>query len=44
MELITSDTAGAEFISGIISDKLKALVDQGVAEGKIDLNHPALNK
>lgn len=44
MELITSDTAGAEFISGIISDKLKALVDQGVAEGKIDLNHPALKK
>lgn len=42
MELATNDKAGAEFISGIVSNKLKALMDQGVKDGTIDPNHPAL--
>lgn len=42
MELATNDKAGAEFISGIISNKLKALMEQGVGKGQIDPNHPAL--
>lgn len=42
MELITNETAGAEFINGVMSDKVKALIEQGVANGTIDPNHPAL--
>ena len=42
MELATDQKAGGEFISGIVSNKLKALMDQGVANGQIDPNHPAL--
>lgn len=44
MELATNDKAGAEFISGIVSNKLRALMEQGVANGTIDPNHPALKK
>lgn len=42
MELATDQKAGGEFISGIVSNKLKALMDQGVKNGQIDPNHPAL--
>ena len=42
MELATDQKAGGEFISGIVSNNLKALMDQGVANGQIDPNHPAL--
>lgn len=38
MELVTNQQAGIEFISGIISDKLKSLIEQGVANGTIDPN------
>ena len=42
MELATDQKAGGEFISGIVSNKLKALMEQGVNNGQIDPNHPAL--
>lgn len=42
MELATDPKAGGEFISGIVSNKLKALMEQGVKNGQIDPNHPAL--
>lgn len=42
MELATNQQAGGEFISGIVSNKLKALMEQGVKNGQIDPNHPAL--
>jgi hypothetical protein len=42
MELATDQKAGGEFISGIVSNKLKALMEQGVKNGQIDPNHPAL--
>ena len=42
MELATNQQAGGEFISGIVSNKLKTLMEQGVKNGQIDPNHPAL--
>lgn len=42
MELLSDDKAAVEFINGVISDKVKALVEKGVAEGKIDPNQLAL--
>ena len=42
MELATDQKAGGEFISGIVSNKLKTLMEQGVNNGQIDPNHPAL--
>ena len=42
MELATNDKAGAEFISGIVSNKLRTLMEQGVADGSINPEHPAL--
>ena len=42
MELATNQDAGGEFISGIVSNKLQALLKQGVENGQIDPNHPAL--
>ena len=42
MELATDQKAGGEFISGIVSNKLKTLLEEGVKNGQIDPNHPAL--
>lgn len=42
MELATNDKAGAEFISGIVSNKLRTLMEQGVADGSNNPEHPAL--
>ena len=42
MELATNQQAGGEFIFGIVSNKLKALMEPGVNNGQIDPNHPAL--
>ena len=42
MVLLSDDKAAVEFINGVISDKVKALVEKGVAEGKIDPNQLAL--
>lgn len=42
MELATNQEAGGEFINGIVSNKLKGLMEQGVANGQNDPNHPAL--
>lgn len=44
MELATNQDKGAEFISGVVSNKLKKLMDEGVKNGTIDQNHPALNQ
>ena len=44
MELATDQKAGGDFISGIVSNKLKALLDEGVKNGQIDPNHPALKQ
>lgn len=37
MELATDEKAGGEFIAGIVSDKLRKLMEQGVANGKTEL-------
>lgn len=42
MELATNQEAGGEFINGIVSNKLRGLMEQGVAKGQNDPNHPAL--
>lgn len=44
MELATNQDKGAEFISGVVSNKLKKLMDEGVKNGTIDQNHPALKQ
>ena len=44
MELATNQDKGAEFISGVVSNKLKKLMDEGVKNGTIDQNHPALEQ
>ena len=44
MELVTDEKAGAEFISGIVSNKLRKLMEEGVKNGAIDQNHPALKQ
>lgn len=44
MELATNQDKGAEFIAGVVSNKLKKLMDEGVKNGTIDQNHPALKQ
>lgn len=44
MELATNQDKGAEFIAGVVSNKLKKLMDEGVKNGTIDQNHPALEQ
>lgn len=44
MELATNKDKGAEFIAGVVSNKLKKLMDEGVKNGTIDQNHPALEQ
>ena len=44
MELATNQDKGAEFIAGVVSNKLKKLMDEGVNNGTIDQNHPALEQ
>ena len=43
MELATNQDKGAEFIGGVVSNKLKKLMDEGVKNGTIDQN-PALEQ
>lgn len=42
MELATNQESGAEFISGIISDKLRAVMEKGVPNGEESPTPPAL--
>lgn len=44
MELATNQDKGAEFIAGVVSNKLKKLMDEGVKNGTNDQNHPALEQ
>lgn len=44
MELARNQDKGAEFIAGVVSNKLKKLMDEGVKNGTIDQNHPALEQ
>lgn len=44
MELATNQDKGAEFIAGVVSNKLKKLMDEGVKNGAIDQKHPALEQ
>lgn len=44
MELATNQDKGAEFIAGVVSNKLKKLMDEGVKNGTIDQNHPAIEQ
>lgn len=37
MELATNQESGGKFIAGIVSDKLRKLMEQGVADGKTEL-------
>lgn len=42
MELVMNQEAGGEFVAGIVSDKLRAVMDKGVANNAVNPNHPAL--